>query len=314
VDSHPAIGFIGFGEAGFHIAKGLREAGVARIFAYDIHTRTPKLGQKIQDRAAESRTRLLESNQSIAQSSDILLSTVTAGSAVDAAHQNAPYLDGRHLYADLNSVSPAVKQSIDRIITARGARFVEIAVMSPVPPYGHRAPMLLGGAGAQAFRELLAPYGMRMEVIGAEVGAAAATKMFRSIVVKGMEALLCECVLGASQYGAEERVFASLAENFPGLDWSKLADYMTGRVIEHGERRAHEMEEVAETLRSLGVEPTMAEATARLMHRSARLGLKERVGGGGSRSYREFLEAVAGAASASSLAASSTGSNGRPAK
>ena len=49
------------------------------------------------------------------------------------------------LYADLNSVSPTVKQSIARTIAATGAQFVEIAVMAPVPPYGHRVPMLAGG-------------------------------------------------------------------------------------------------------------------------------------------------------------------------
>jgi 3-hydroxyisobutyrate dehydrogenase-like beta-hydroxyacid dehydrogenase len=289
----PAIGFIGFGEAGFHLAQGLRGAGVSRISAYDIHTDTPKLGERIQSRARESETRLADSSEDLARSSDVLFSTVTASSTEQAASQTAPYLESRHFYADLNSVSPAVKQSVERIVTGRGARFVEAAVMSPIPPYAHRAPMLLGGAGASAFVELLAPLGMRLEVVGPGVGTASATKMFRSIVVKGMEALLCECVMGASRYEAQERVFASLAETFPGIDWNRLADYMIGRVVEHGERRAREMDEVAETLRSIGVEPMMAEATARRMDWSAQLGLKERFGGGAPKSTREFLEAVA---------------------
>ena len=87
----------------------------------------------------------------------------------------------------------------------------------------------------------------------ASVGRAAAVKMFRSIVYKGIEALLFECVLGAGQYGAEERVFASLKESLPGVDWKKLADYMVGRVVVHGERRAREMDEVAKTLEELGI-------------------------------------------------------------
>ena len=48
-----------------------------------------------------------------------------------------------------------------------------------------------------------------------------------------------------------------------GINWSEVTDYMVGRVVVHGERRAREMEEVAETLRALGIEPIMAEATAR---------------------------------------------------
>ena len=32
------IGFVGFGEAAFHIAKGLRQPGIASITAFDINT------------------------------------------------------------------------------------------------------------------------------------------------------------------------------------------------------------------------------------------------------------------------------------
>src|SRR5258708_6646265 len=180
------------------------------------------------------------------------------------------------------------------MIAATGARFVEIAVMAPVPPHGHRVPMLAGGEAASDFAALLSPFGMRVEIGAPEIGVAAATKMFRSSIVKGLEALITECVLGASRYGAESRVFAVLAESIPGIDWNQLADYMVGRLVVHGERRAREMEEVAETLRSLDIEPIMAEATARRMDWSAQLGLKARFGGQAPRSYRDVLEAVRG--------------------
>ena len=289
----PRIGFVGFGEAGFHIAAGLRKTGIEQISAFDIHSRTPDLGEKIRQRAAETATSLVDSNAELADRSDIIFSTVTSDQALVAAQQTAPGLGARHLYADLNSVSPSLKQSIDRVVSAPGARFVEVAVMSPIPPYAHRAPMLIGGAGGRDFIEAMKPFGMQMEYTSAKVGEAAATKMCRSIVVKGMEALLTECVLGASRYGAEERVFASLAETFPGLNWSEMATYMVGRVVVHGERRAREMEEVAETLRSMGVEPMMAEATVRRMDWSAQLGLKKLFHGEAPATHREFADAIA---------------------
>jgi len=117
--------------------------------------------------------------------------------------------------------------------------------------------------------------------------------MFRSVIYKGLEALIFECVLGASQYGAEPRVFASLAENFPGIDWKKLADYMVGRVVVHGERRAREMDEVARTLQELGIEPIMASATARRMDWAADLGLRDKFGGEFPKTYQEVLDAIA---------------------
>jgi 3-hydroxyisobutyrate dehydrogenase-like beta-hydroxyacid dehydrogenase len=172
-------------------------------------------------------------------------------------------------------------------------------MMAPVPPHGQKVPMLLGGEAAPAFVELMRPFGMRMEVVSTDqIGRAAAVKMFRSIVYKGLEALIFECVLGASQYGAEPRVFASLNESFPGVDFQKLADYMIGRVVVHGERRAREMEEVAATLREIGVEPMMAEATVRRMDWAADLDLKARLGGEFPKTYKEVLDAISSAESA----------------
>jgi 3-hydroxyisobutyrate dehydrogenase-like beta-hydroxyacid dehydrogenase len=286
-----AIGFIGFGEAGSTIAAGLRSAGVASIFAYDIKTHAAEAGPRIQQRARESQTTLVDSNEALARACEVLFSTVTSGSAVDAATQTAPYLEARHFYADLNSVSPALKQTIAGVVAASPARFVEAAVMAPVAPYGHQVPMLLGGPAASAFAEIMRAFGMRLNVLAGPVGSAAAVKMCRSIVVKGLEALLVECVLGASRYQADALVFASLDESFPGIDWQKLAVYMAGRVIVHGERRAREMEEVAETLRAMGIDPIMAEATARRQDSIARLNLRERVGDGPLR-YEDLVESL----------------------
>jgi len=148
------IGFVGFGEAAYHIAKGLRQPGIASITAFDINVTS-----KVRQRAREAETRLVETNGELAQSCDIMLSAVTADQALHAAEQNAPHLTAQHIYADLNSVSPGVKQSIARVIEASGARFAEIAMMAPVPPYGHKVPMLAGGAGAKEFVDLISLVG-----------------------------------------------------------------------------------------------------------------------------------------------------------
>jgi 3-hydroxyisobutyrate dehydrogenase-like beta-hydroxyacid dehydrogenase len=287
------LGFVGFGEAAFHLAKGLREAGVKRTFAYDVHTHTPRLGETIQARAQETRTELVEFSAALASAADVIISAVTADQAVPAAEQTAPYLTAQHIYADLNSVSPRTKQTVEERISRSGARFVEIAVMGPIPPLLQKTPMLLGGSAAPAFKEMFEPFGMRLDVVSTDqIGRAAAVKMFRSVIYKGLEALIFECVLGASRYGAEPRVFASLAENFPGVDWKKLADYMVGRVTVHGERRAREMEEVARTLEELGIEPIMSAATARRMDWAADLGLRDAFGGEFPKTYQEVLSAI----------------------
>jgi hypothetical protein len=93
-------------------------------------------------------------------------------------------------------------------------------------------------------------------------------------VVKGLEALLVESMTASAEYGVEDRVLASLEETWPGIDWQRLSGYMLERVVSHGKRRAAEMREVSATLRSIGMEPTMAAATAARQQWVADLGLK----------------------------------------
>lgn len=260
--------------------------------AFDVATDSADRGPLIRERAARTGTILAASSADLARDADILFSTVTSSSALDAARQTAPFLERRHVYADLNSVSPARKREIARVIGESGASFVEAAVMAPVAPYEHRVPMLLGGPGASTFAAVMGEFGMRLDPVPGDVGTAAAVKMCRSIVVKGLEAILCECVLGASRYGADEQVFASLQESYPGIQWKALADYAVNRMVVHGERRAREMEEVAETLRAIGVDPMMAESTARRQDWSARANLKSSFGPAGPKTYREVLDAL----------------------
>src|SRR5580658_1250270 len=106
------IGFIGFGEAGYHIAKGLRGAGLAQTFAYDINA-----GEPVRGRASGTQTRLVESNAALTEACDVIFCGVTADQALNAAEQTAPFLTSRHFYCDVNSISPQMKQAIGRTIS-----------------------------------------------------------------------------------------------------------------------------------------------------------------------------------------------------
>ena len=285
----PRLGFVGFGEAGSRIAMGLREAGVEGIWAYDIAADS----ERVRRRSEESGVRLAATNAELAGRCEVMFSVVTAASAVEAARQNGPHLGAGHTYIDCNSVSPAKKCEIAAVIRAGAGRFVEGAILAPVPKKrGQGVEMLVNGDGAAELLERLAPLGFSMEAVAGAIGTAAGIKMCRSIVVKGLEALLTELVLAASRFGAEERVFASLDQAYPGIEWKKLADYMVNRVAMHGERRAREMEEVAATLRTVGVEPMMSEAAARRQDWAAKLGLAGRFGAEGPSTYREVLEII----------------------
>ena len=82
--------------------------------------------------------------------------------------------------------------------------------------------------------------------------------MIRSVMIKGIEALTLECFLAAKRAGIVDEVAASLKNNYPTLDWNKTIEYNIERMASHGIRRADEMDQVAETLRELGIDPLMA--------------------------------------------------------
>ena len=137
--------------------------------------------------------------------------------------------------------------------------------MAAMPPKRLAVPMLLGGQRAQDVAAALAPMGFDATSVADTIGVASAIKMCRSVMIKGLEALTVECLLGARRYGAEAHVLASLHGTFPGMGWqAELPNYLVGRVAEHGKRRAAEMREVAATLEDGGIAPRMATATAGL--------------------------------------------------
>ena len=256
----PRIALIGFGEVGQILAEDLAKAGAADIAAYDIKFGDP---DSIPSRAlAAHKVRAAASAAEAVRDAGLILCAVTAASDLDAATSVAPGLKRDAFYADLNSVSPGMKIKATGIIEGAGGRYVEAAVMSPIGPKRIASPMLLGGPHAEEFRRLSEPLGFKGEVFSTELGRASATKMCRSVMIKGIEALLAESLLTARHYGVEHVVLHSLSDLLPVGDWEKLARYMLSRSLEHGVRRAEEMREVAETVREAGVVPLMSAACA----------------------------------------------------
>lgn len=286
------IGFIGLGEAGTAIARGLVEAGAGAVHAYDVAVETPARRRELESRAESAGVVLSPDLEALAGESRILMCTVVGSVAVDVAESVCPFLTPDHVYLDLNSVSPQKKRRIAAVIEAAGARFVEAAVMTNVPKFGHCVPMLLCGEAAPELIGKLAPLGMVLEDFGAEIGRASAAKMFRSLVVKGMEALLLEATMAASRFDVAKEVLDYVTMGYAGLDWNALADNLLTRTALHGTRRAHELEEVAETLEDMGIDPLMARAGAERIRRAAAAGLEAHFRAHPPENYLQVVKAI----------------------
>ena len=254
------VGLVGYGEVGRILAEDLRKDGV-RVSAYDI-----KLGddraQPLRDHAGGIGVALAASHADLAAHADLIVSAVTASQAVPVAQACAPALKQGAWFLDFNSASPGAKQRAAVLVDGAGGRYVEGAVMTSLPPYRIKVPLLLGGSGARELAPLLIELGFNAEVASDELGVASAVKMCRSIMIKGMEAMVIESFATARAYGVEDAVLASLKETFPGIDWEKQGAYFFQRVIEHGRRRSEEVREVAETVREIGLTPWSAQGTA----------------------------------------------------
>jgi 3-hydroxyisobutyrate dehydrogenase-like beta-hydroxyacid dehydrogenase len=262
VSAFSRICLIGFGEVGQILADDLAKAGVKHVAAYDILFNRP---DTIPSRAAAKRVAIRKAPDatSAARDSELVVSAVTAASDLDAAKSVNAGIPRGAFYLDLNSASPGMKIKAARIVEDAGGRYVEAAVMTPFPPKRIASPMLLGGPHAEEFLARAAPLGFKgAEVFSQELGKASATKMCRSVMIKGIEALLMESMLAARHYGVEATVLASLSDLLPVGDWEMLARYMISRSVEHGVRRAEEMREVAHTVAEAGVAPLMSAAAA----------------------------------------------------
>ena len=257
VPSHIAI--IGFGEVGGILAQDLHAAGIARITSFDTAFADPT--SKASKAAAVAPIIACSSAVEAAAGAAVIISAVTAGSALDAARSVLPIANDA-FFIDLNSVSPSTKQAAAAAVDAGGGRYVEAAVMASVPPKRLKTPMLLGGAHAATFLPLADALGLSAQVYSTELGAASSVKMCRSIMIKGLEALAVECMLTARAYGVEADVLRSLADTLPHPDWPGLARYLISRSLLHGKRRAEEMREVARTVSEAGIEPLLAAPTA----------------------------------------------------
>lgn len=246
-----ALAFVGYGEVGQLFARQLTARG-AQVAVHDVEA----LGAV----AAQDGVRFAPAVADAVEGAEIVISAVTADQAEPAARAAAPHLRAGQIYVDLNSVSPNTKRAVARSLA--GVDFVEFAVMAPVAGLGIAAPVLAGGARAAEIAARLNPLGMNIDVISSEIGVASSTKLCRSLVIKGLEAIMIDLARAAPRAGVSEGVLASLAASYPGMPWADIMACMPPRVARHGKRRAAEMREAATMLEELGLSGAFARAIA----------------------------------------------------
>jgi 3-hydroxyisobutyrate dehydrogenase-like beta-hydroxyacid dehydrogenase len=288
------IAFLGFGEAAQAFLAGWRSRPdfAAHVVAYDVKTdsREPRVRDAKRADYAAAHVEDGESAQATLAGAPLVFSVVTADQAEAAALVALPGLASNAFFFDCNSCAPQTKARLAERVEAAGGRYVDVAVMSPVHPRLHRSPLLVSGPHAVAAAAALRSLDMAPQVHDGPVGSSSAIKMIRSVMIKGLEALACECALAGRAAGVDAVVLASLDETFPGFDWKKRVAYMLERVMTHGVRRAAEMREAALTVDQLGLDGAMSRGAVAWQQRIGELAL--RAADGDPSDYRDLADRI----------------------
>jgi 3-hydroxyisobutyrate dehydrogenase-like beta-hydroxyacid dehydrogenase len=284
------IGFIGFGEAGFEIARGLHSSGVAAVCLCDVAVQDPERALLIKNRAREAGAVILGTIGEVVEQSATLLSLVPPEVSVTVAKEAAPHLQAGRLYIDLTSSFPDEMKRIAAFMEPSGALFVDGAMMGALPVYGHKVLIYVAGRHAGEASRILNAYGMNLKVVGEEPGQASAIKLILSVATKGFGGLLVEMLLASHHYQVEESVLFALNQFFAkGLD--AAVDRFVGSDAVHAGRRIKEMESSVRLLENIGIDPMMTQATVQRLKWSASLNLADYFGGITPEGYKDVIQA-----------------------
>jgi 3-hydroxyisobutyrate dehydrogenase-like beta-hydroxyacid dehydrogenase len=274
----PKIGFIGFGGAAYGLARGLRTEGPVEIWFCDPLYDHSSQGGVIRQRAAETGAAPVIDLEQLAEKARIIISCTTGSVAVEVARQTAPHLRAHHLYVDVNTASPLTMEAVAGALQSSAAAAVDVAMMGAVPAFLHRVPCLASGNGAELFQEMMRPFNMDIICVGESFGQASAIKMFRSIFMKGLLALLIEMLSATHRYQVDALVLDSIRKTMERNDFLETVRLQMAKGLVSAERMGHEMEAVVQTLTDMNLPAQMSSAAREKLQWCSSLNLSEDLG------------------------------------
>ena len=238
---------IGLGEAGATYAAALTAAG-HRVTGFDPCSPDHTSGVTRAASAAEA-----------CEDAGVVLVMTGAAAARSVARECLPVLPAGSCYADFTSSSPEVMHELGQLPSQAG--FADVAILGPVAALGEKTPLMVSGPGAPAVAELLRPLGVEVEITEGGPGAAMAHKLLRSVLMKGLAAVVVEAVNAGRAAGLEHWIRGQIANQLAGDGQAVIERFLTG-TAKHALRRSKEMQETANYLSELGVPAEMTAASA----------------------------------------------------
>jgi 3-hydroxyisobutyrate dehydrogenase-like beta-hydroxyacid dehydrogenase len=294
ISKNPRIGFVGFGEVAYHFSKGLKEDGIEEIFAFDKNSKDTAKGEIVRRRARDADVRLVPGLRQLVGRSDVIFSAVWGSAALKVARRTVSYAKPGQFYCDINNTAPSVKTQGAEMLNAKGVQYVDLALFEAPDRDKQRSFMLASGDGARPLKRIMAPYGMKPELVAGGSGRATTIKTLANIYYKGIQALCLELVLSAWKVGIDPQLLAPLVvkpvEALPKAD--EMAFWII-RGIVHAERKTAELESIIRAVREWGVTPIMLDATRKRLKSVSDFGLKSTLESAGRKgSDKALLKAI----------------------
>jgi len=240
------ITIVGFGEVG----RAYAEAFLAQKLPVQLFHPTP--GGRAISQAAELGLMIHSEAADAFANCDLVINVAPGSQVLPVARAAAPHMKMRNaLFADFSSGAPADLKVAAELFKFSG--YVDVAIMGAMSIHGKQTPLLASGTFASELKSRLSPLGFIVSVLpDSQPGDATALKLVRSILTKGMDGVITECLLVAEALGLRE----ALLTNIGDLDNSKLSELIAMFIrthVPHAHRRLHEMEVSENTLKNLGL-------------------------------------------------------------
>lgn len=287
-----SLGYIGFGEAAYNMGKGLKKEGFEDIRAFDVALNMDgAIKETFLNRCADAGVTVAHSAQEVVDACEVVVICVPARFTASTADGLLPFARKGQLFVDVTTALPDIKEAEAEKFVAKGAKYVDSAMLGSLVVSAHKVPMLASGDGAEEWKERMTPYAMKITLVGAgsKPGAASRIKLVRSVFMKGIEALIVETFLFARKCGIEDNILASVCNSMDKEPFKALASRMAGADLVHSERRAFEVGEAMELMKEVGVEPLIAAGAKKRLEQTAALGMNKELGGVAPKTFEEVF-------------------------
>lgn len=254
------IGILHPGEMGISIAASAINNG------HQVHWLSQGRSDETRTRAEKHDLVEIKTLPQFCQTCEIILS-ICPPHAAEGVAQSIVEAGFKGLYLDANAISPQRAIQLGQMMEENGMQFVDGGIIGGPAWTPKETWLYLSGEHAQKVAACFSNGPLAAKVIGGEIGKASALKMCYAAYTKGTTALLSAILAAAESLNVREELYQQWNMDEDGF--SEQVHRRVRRVTAKAWRFEGEMNEIAATLRDVGLPDGFHQSAAEIYHRMA---------------------------------------------